>query len=99
MSRSIAVACAATLVMVLDGCVSLSDASRKLDVGMTEKDVISLIGSEPQSVSLSTCGTKTDKPWQCKEYDYRNHWNGGWLNIHFSQDASGLWRVNDWHYY
>lgn len=96
MSRCIAAACAATLVMVLGGCVNLSDASRKLNVGMTEKEVTTLVGSEPQSVSVTTCGTNTGRPWQCKVYKYNNGW-GGLLLIHF-QEVNEVWRVNDWDY-
>jgi hypothetical protein len=64
---------------------------------MTEDQVKTLVGSDPQSVSLDTCGSETPHPWQCKEYKYANGW-GGVLFIHFSQNT-GVWRVNDWHKY
>jgi hypothetical protein len=49
MSRTIAATCVAALVMA--GCVSAGALSRKLEVGMTEKQVTALVGSEPQSHS------------------------------------------------
>ena len=97
MSRAI-VACAFLVLITLGGCVSLNNASRRLEQGMTEDQTKAAVGSAPQSVSLQTCGSKTPEPWQCKSYEYRDIWFGVSLVIHFNQD-SGVWRVHDWHTY
>jgi hypothetical protein len=97
MSRTIAVACVAALLMA--GCVSSGEVSRKLEVGMTEKQVTTLVGYEPR-VSMTTCGSSTPKPWQCKEYQYKSAWDGSLvLSILFEQEPDGIWRVNSWHTY
>jgi hypothetical protein len=98
-ARTVAVACAVVLVMT--GCVSAGAVSKKLEVGMTEPQVNALVGSEPQSVSVTTCGTNAPSgPWQCKVYQYKSAWNGlTTLLIHFQQGADGIWHVNDWNAY
>jgi hypothetical protein len=98
MSRTVAVACVAALLMA--GCVSTGAVSKKLEVGMTEQQVTALAG-EPTSVSVSTCGSESASgPWQCKAYDYKSAWNGlTTLMIHFHHGADGIWRVNDWNSY
>jgi hypothetical protein len=94
-ARTVAVACAVVLVMT--GCVSAGAVSKKLEVGMTEPQVNALVGSEPQSVSVTTCGGNTPHPWQCKEYQYKSAWNGLLtMMIFFEQGPDGTWRVNSW---
>jgi hypothetical protein len=98
MSRTVAIACVAALAMA--GCVSTGAVSRKLEVGMTEKQVTELVGSEPSSVSVSTCGSSTPHPWQCKEYQYKSAWDGRLtLMILFHQEPDGTWHVNSWNAY
>jgi hypothetical protein len=95
MSRPVAVACVAALAMA--GCVSAGAVSKKLEVGMTEKQVTELAG-EPTSVSVSTCGGNTAHSWQCKDYSYKSM-GVLQLMILFEQGADGTWRVNSWNSY
>jgi hypothetical protein len=96
MSRTVAIACVAALAMA--GCVSTGAVSRKLEVGMTEKQVTELVGSEPSSVSVSTCGGNTAHSWQCKEYQYKSM-GVLTLMILFYQEPDGTWHVNSWNAY
>lgn len=91
------VACALILT-TLCACVSLNDASRHLEQGMTEDQVKTAVGSAPQSVSLDTCGSSTSHPWQCKKYKYSNGW-GNFMYIWFQQSPDSVWRVNSWDTY
>jgi hypothetical protein len=95
MSRTVAVACVAALVMA--GCVTSGAVSKKLEVGMTEHQVTALAG-EPTSVSVSTCGSEARSgPWQCKEYQYKSLWDGRLtLQILFHHGGGDTWIVNSW---
>jgi hypothetical protein len=90
------------VLAALGGCATadwnLSGASRHLEQGMTESQVTALLGSEPHSVSLNTCGSATPNPWQCKQYKYSNGW-GASLFIRFEQGGDSVWRVNSWDSY
>jgi hypothetical protein len=64
---------------------------------MTETQVKTVVGVEPDSVSMNTCGGNTPGgAWQCKKYLYGNY--SATLLIHFHQFDDGTWHVNDWTY-
>jgi hypothetical protein len=66
--------------------------SLRLNPGMSEKDVIGLLG-EPKLSDLQTCGAATPHPWQCKI------WKFGYpvkLGVIFGQNSTGAWVVNSW---
>lgn len=82
------------LLAICAGCVNVGALSRKLEVGMSEQQVLSVLG-EPASVSVSTCGSETPSPWQCKTFKYEDSWVG-LLIVYFQQADGGLWVVNSW---
>ena len=69
--------------------------SLRLNPGMSEKDVIGLLG-EPKQSDLQTCGGATPKPWQCKIWKY-SYSIGRGLSVQFSQNSTGAWVVNSWY--
>ncbi len=72
----------------VDTRMSTNELSRKLEVGMTEAQVLAL--REPDRVTVSTCGSNTPRPWKCRTYQY-----GSSLHILF-QEINGRWLVNGW---
>jgi hypothetical protein len=62
---------------------------------MSEDDVLKAIGYRPAAVSLTTCGPKTPRPWQCKIYKFGDVLNGE-LEVSFYKTADGRWLVNNW---
>ena len=79
----------------LAGCgTDYGKASARLSPGMTEQEVVAVVGSAPKSVSLEACGAKTGHLWQCKVYDYRRE--AMYLMVFFTQRSDGLWVVNSW---
>lgn len=83
------------LLAICAGCVSLGELSKKLEVGMSEDQVLSVIG-EPTSVAVSTCGSKTPDPWQCKKFEYEDDWSDSSLIVYLQRAESGSWLVNSW---
>lgn len=96
MTRRIARISTLLLLTICAGCASIGTMSKKLEVGMSEPQVKRDLG-EPTSVSVSTCGSKTAEPWQCKQYKYEDGWTG-FLIVYFSQ-VDGEWLVNSWSAY
>jgi hypothetical protein len=84
------------LVSVLSACASLDigKASRGIDRGMTEQEVVAAIGRQPDSVSLTNCGTSALDPSQCRQYAYRSH--GLSLLVLFNEECDGSWTVSSW---
>jgi len=94
-TRILAWLSAAIVMCIVAGCADVHGASRRLNVGMTEQEVTTTVGYQPESVSVSTCGTNTPHTWQCKSYMY----GGGMLGtlmILFAEGSDGVWRVNSW---
>jgi hypothetical protein len=88
--------------LVLSGCAMPKTAtpetqrdwghlSLQLKRGMTEQDVINLLG-EPAHSSLDTCGGATGRPWGCKVWVYglQN------LRIYFHESQPNTWLVDSW---
>jgi outer membrane protein assembly factor BamE (lipoprotein component of BamABCDE complex) len=73
------------------------DKALKLEPGMTQDDVILLLG-KPDETSAGTYGTQTVKPWNGITWYYRwgtNLLNSKVLNISFEK-SSDAWVVNSW---
>jgi hypothetical protein len=77
---------------------SANAASLLLKQGMTEEDVASAIGAQPISADMSTCGSRTPAPWQCKKLHYRDspYGIGGKDLLIYFQEVKGVWLVNSW---
>jgi hypothetical protein len=73
-------------------------ATLYLTEGENERAVISAFGP-PASVTVQTCGTKINAPWNCRIYRYDARPNSSGqhdqLMILFSQTANG-WVVDSW---
>ena len=95
MTRMLARIAALLLLAICAGCISAGAMSKKLEVGMTEKEVEGRIGG-PSAVSMMTCGGKTDAPWPCKLWSYRDMSGLDRLNVFFFNAPTGEWRVNHW---
>jgi hypothetical protein len=67
--------------------------SLQLNWGMSEQNVIDVLG-QPQQSALTTCGYRVGKQWQCKIWKYGVF---GDLAVFFRKDNStGAWLVNRW---
>ena len=78
---------------------SANAASRLLKQGMTEEEVVRVLGAQPVRTGLETCGSKTREPWRCKKMHYRDSPYGyGSLDlvILFEEDSKGVWFVTAW---
>ena len=81
---------------------SANAASLQLKKGMTEEDAIRTLGSQPESADLSTCGTRTPHPWQCKSMTYHDSPRGPYgtakmLTVVLQENQStGVWYVSGW---
>jgi hypothetical protein len=73
---------------------SAGQASLRLKVGMTESAAIAAIGWQPNSAEVSTCGSETGSPWQCKTL--RFGYLGNQLSVIIDIESSPQ-VVNDWH--
>jgi hypothetical protein len=75
--------------------VDWGEKSARLDLGMSEQQVMNAVGYRPTKVEMDTCGQNTGKPWQCKIHTY-----GSWqysLTVYFSQSSyDGTWHTNSW---
>lgn len=67
----------------------------KLDQGMTEAQVSNIVGHEPYSVSLTTCGGKTGSTWTCKIETFGSIADRR-LIVYFARTPQGAWIVNNW---
>lgn len=87
--------------VVLSSCATIliSEATRKLSPGISESEVISRLGAQPDVVNLSTCGQSTTAgAWTCKVYKY-NGPGSDELRIIFEQWPDGIWHVASWQAY
>jgi hypothetical protein len=92
-------------ICALDLCVSTAasaqnwgDKSARLDLGMTEQQVMTAVGYRPNKVEMQTCGQNSaGGAWTCKKYTYGNLYDG--LVVYFSQSPDGSWRANNWDVY
>lgn len=94
MGRVFARALLLVLIASAAACTSVGTMSKQLDVGMPELQVRTLLG-EPYSIELSTCGSNTGNPWQCKQFNYYDS-SASLMIVYFSQSSSGTWVVNNW---
>jgi hypothetical protein len=94
LSATLAVTLAAAFGCARAGTFDLGGKSRALDQNMSERDVATVLGDDPQAVELRTCGTSTPNPWTCKILMYgdrRYH-----LQVMFSRADDGTWHVREW---
>jgi hypothetical protein len=80
------------------GAAAVTDYGRlslRLSPGMSEKDVIGLLG-EPKKSDVSSCGGATSRPWQCKIWKYGEWPLSGGLAVYFGQNSTGAWVVSSW---
>ena len=98
--RVLSVACAAAFATDVGLCgaragtFDLGGKSRALDQNMSERDVMTVLGDDPQAVELKTCGAGTTMPWTCKVVlyvDRRYH-----LQVMFARTGDGTWHVREW---
>jgi hypothetical protein len=58
-------------VPLVPRCQDIGCISKQLREDMTEADVMSALGFQPDMVTLETCGTKsTNGAWKCKIYHF-----------------------------
>ena len=72
--------------------------SERLNVGMTEGEVVAVFG-EPAHKTLSTCGRTFNDPWSCKKWSYNGGRTGNNLEIRFRNMSDKDWTVNSWRVY
>jgi hypothetical protein len=84
----------------LGACGSSLHGDRRLQPGMTEREVTELEGKQaPDRIIMRTCGTATSKPFPCKVHVYRR---GLWAGQYGSEvavvfeDVRGQWVVSQW---
>jgi hypothetical protein len=71
-------------------CQDIGCLSRLLREDMTEAQVTSALGFQPNMVTMETCGQQSSHgSWQCKIYRF------GGLRVLF-RDEDGTWVVNSW---
>jgi len=68
--------------------------------GMTEQQVAEISNNRvPDTVVMTTCGTKTPRPFACKVFIYEGALRGGqydpklWVVL---EDVRGQWKVSQW---
>jgi hypothetical protein len=94
--RKLTAALLSSATLALTACTDPHAASGKLQPLMTEEQVVQAVGANPDSVTLSTCGTLTAQPWPCKTFRY--HQGMSALFVTFHQQGS-YWVVNNWSVY
>jgi len=67
--------------------------SSLLDTGMTEEQIIKLVGSRPTKVEMEFCGPSTNT-WHCKIHTYGDLSHH--LTVYFQRTSDGIWRVIRW---
>jgi hypothetical protein len=70
--------------------------SARLDLGMTEQQVMKTVGSAPSKVEMETCV----ETWRgtCKIHTYGSVY-GNHLEVVFSQTDDRVWRADSWRVY
>ena len=72
--------------------------SERLNVGMTEGEVVAILG-EPAHKTSSTCGRTFNDHWTCNKWSYNGGRSGNNLEIRFRNMNDRGWTVNSWHTY
>jgi hypothetical protein len=73
------------------------EASLRLEQGMSEKDVLTAMESQPNSSSVLVCGTGTGKPWPCKIWKYEGGTPSHSFSVYFQKSRkTGAWVVDSW---
>src|SRR5271156_1924134 len=72
--------------------------SDRLNVGMTEAEVVAILG-EPAHKTLSTCGRTFRDPWSCRKWNYNGGGAGNNLEVRFRNMSDKDWTVNSWRTY
>jgi hypothetical protein len=75
-------------------CQDVGCLSRLLREDMTEAEVTSAFGYQPNIVTMETCGQQSDHgSWHCKIYEF-----GGGLHVLLVlfRNEEGIWVVNSW---
>ena len=68
--------------------------SALLNPGMSESEVVKIVGYPPSKVELRTCGGATrEGPWSCKTYTFDNLFQT--MTVRFAE-VRGRWLVNSW---
>ena len=71
----------------------------RLKKDMSEAEVSSAIGSNPDKADVVTCGDQTANPWQCKTWIYEGDRARKTLRVIFYQPDRSEWRVASWQVY
>ncbi len=93
-NKSLIIKVAIISLLLLESCYSMrftSDNMMKLKAGMTSNEVIQVFG-KPMKTSGTTCGSATDKPWQCIIWYYGEYSP----YLVFSQESNGDLYLNSW---
>jgi hypothetical protein len=71
----------------------------KIDLGMTEQQVMKTVGHAPNKVEMEICGRHTKRgAWTCKVHTYGSGIDN--LRIWFQQSPNDrMWRVVSWRVY
>jgi hypothetical protein len=101
----------ALMLLILASCDHLDDQpqniGQKIDIGMSEAQVVASIGFRPSAVDMRICTIIGLYPptTQCKQYCYtevtgKNVFGGAVFGrshkIDFVRDSRGVWRVANW---
>lgn len=87
-------------IVLLAGCSpamlrDVKSASLQLQLGMTEKEAITVVGFPPNMAELSTCGEKTKSgAWTCRKLTFEGLGNEELSVLEYHE--KGTWRVNSW---
>ncbi len=90
----------AVIAVSLTGCASAptgprwnaSQASTKLDLGITEAEAINRIGWAPEKVAMTDCGPAHER-WSCRQLFFG--YLGNRLMV-ILEAYGGVWRVRGW---
>ena len=82
----------AAITMALVACAGASSQAHLLRIGMSEAEVVSLLG-KPDEISIQTCGADIDEPWICKIHKYIG-WSTFTVGYHELEPRSDDWYLN-----
>lgn len=91
---------AAFLFLLLTGCATApsgpvwnaSQATMRLDVGITEAEAINRIGWAPERAEITSCGPAYER-WTCRQLFFG--YLGNRLMV-ILENFGGVWRVRSW---
>lgn len=95
---------AVTTIEAADYKVSLVAAQRqsmKFGIGQSRDEMARLLGP-PDETEMSTCGSDTDEPWQCLQWNYAwptDSYGGKRLRLLYFQADDGEWYLNSWNWF